>query len=185
MALRDTVKSVLGSAWHVASDAFFAALLPATDGVVEAGKALVPDANKKIDVLEVASLKSQGNVLSSLPAVQYSTAALQAAVMPAANLAGADEVDFENTGTTPGNLQFDTAANIIAAIPNAQVGQAYRLRIRNSSGSANTATITTNTGVTLTGTMTIAQNVTRDFVVTLTSLTAITVNSMGVSAAAA
>jgi hypothetical protein len=118
---------------------------------------------------------------AALKDAQYSTAALQATVIPAANMAGAKVVCFENTGTTPGNLQSDTAANIVAAIPNAQLGMSYLLKIRNSSSSANTATITTNTGITLHGTMTIAQTVTRDFLVQLTSLTAIDIYSMGIS----
>jgi hypothetical protein len=116
---------------------------------------------------------------------KYSTAAGQSALLTGAQVAGAEVVVYDNTGTTPGNLQMPTAANLVAAIPNAQVGFAYLLKIRNSSGSANTATITTNTGITLAGTMTIAQNVTRDFVVTLTSLTAVTVQSVGISAAGA
>lgn len=130
----------------------------------------------------VASGASGSN--PTLPAAQYSTAALQSATMTAAQVSGAANVSFENTGTTPGNLQFPTAAAVIANIPNAQIGHAYVLEIRNSSGAANTATITTNTGVTLTGTMTIAQNTTRDFVVTITGAATITVNSMGISASA-
>jgi hypothetical protein len=122
---------------------------------------------------------------AQLPDAQYVTAALQSATMTGAQVAGAKVASFDNTGTTPGNLQMPTAANLVAAIPNAQAGMSYLLKIRNSSGSANTATITTNTGITLTGTMTIAQTVTRDFVVTLTSLTAVTVQSMGISAAGA
>ena len=118
---------------------------------------------------------------ASYPDAQYSTAALQSTVLLAANMAGAKVVCFENTGTTPGNLQSDTAANIVAAIPNAQLGMSYLLKVRNSSGSANTATITTNTGITLHGTMTIAQNVTRDFLVQLTSLSAVDIYSMGIS----
>lgn len=125
--------------------------------------------------------------LSQLPASQYATAALQSATMTAAQVSGACDCNFENTGTTPGNLATPTATAIIANIPNVQAGFAYLLKIRNSSGSANTATITAGTGVTLTGTMTIAQNVTRTFVVTINSITtpAVTFNSMGVSAAAA
>jgi hypothetical protein len=120
-----------------------------------------------------------------LPAAKYTTGALEGAAIPAASVAGAETVAYVNTGTTPGNLQFPTAADLVAAIPGAHVGQSYLLKIRNGSGSANTATITTNTGITLTGTMTIAQNVTRDFIVTLTSLTAVDVRSVGISAAGA
>lgn len=153
------------------------------------GSSYTPDANGLVlvDPLDLTIMELSGflPVTSILKDAQYSTAALQSAVIPAANLAGAKVVAFENTGTTPANLQFDTAANIVAAIPNARVGAAYLLKIRNSSGSANTATITTNTGITLTGTMTIPQNTTREFLVTLTSLTAVAVNSLGTSAAGA
>lgn len=120
-----------------------------------------------------------------IPPAQYATAALQSATMTGAQVAGSRTCVFDNTGTTPGNLQMPTAAAIVAAISGAQAGLSYILKIRNSSGSANTATITTNTGITLTGTMTIAQNVTREFVVTLVSLTAVTVQSVGLSAAGA
>lgn len=121
-----------------------------------------------------------------LPDSQYSTAALQSTSMTAAQFAGAKVVHFENTGTTPGNLATPTAAQIIAAIPNAIVGQSYTLFIRNSSSGANTATITAGDGnVTLTGTMTIAQNVTRMFNVKVASGTTVTVTSMGIFAAGA
>lgn len=122
---------------------------------------------------------------ASLPYAQYSTAAGQSTLLTGAQVAGAAFTVYDNTGTTPGNLQFPTAANVVAAIPNAQIGMSYTLQIRNSSGSANTATITTNTNITLTGTMTIAQFATRTFIVTLTSLTTVTVQSVGLQSPAA
>lgn len=122
---------------------------------------------------------------AALPVAQYVTAAGQSALLTGAQVAGAQVVVYDNTGTTPGNLQMPTASNLVAAIPNAQIGMTYILKIRNSSGSANTATITTNTGITLTGTMTIAQFVQREFVVTLTALTTVTVQSVGISSAGA
>lgn len=120
-----------------------------------------------------------------LPAAQYVTAAGQSTTLTGAQVAGANWVDYDNTGTTPGNLQMPLATDLVAAIQNCQAGFTYKLAIRNSSGSANTATITTNTGITLTGTMTIAQNVTRTFTVTVNTLTTVTVQSMGISAAGA
>lgn len=189
MSLIQNIRNALGTAWHVAAEAFYAAFLPAADGTPEPNKVVTTDVNTTVAALTITALTTtslsvggqsvQGDI--ALPAAKYSTAALQATVIPAANIAGAKIVAFENTGTTPANLQLDTAANIVAAIPNAKAGQAYLLKIRNSSGSANTATITTNTGLTLHGTMTIAQTVTRDFIVVLTSLTAIDIYSMGVS----
>jgi hypothetical protein len=60
MALLDTVKTLLGSAWHVNSDAALAALLPAADGTVEGGKPVVPNSSKVIDTLDVTLLKIGG-----------------------------------------------------------------------------------------------------------------------------
>lgn len=127
---------------------------------------------------------SSGQIVAQPPA-KYVTAAGQSTTLTAAQCSGAALTVYDNTGTTPANLQFPAATDLVAAIPNAAIGYSYELRIRNSSGSANTATITTNTGITLTGTMTIAQSVTRYFIVTLTSLSAVTVQSVGISAAGA
>ncbi len=127
---------------------------------------------------------ASGSIVAQPPAV-FNTAALESATITAASVTGAGTVHFINTGTTPANLQLPAAADIILAIPNAKIGYAYTLLVRNGSGSANTATLTTNTGLTLTGTMTIAQNVTRTFVVTYTGAGTVTVQSMGISAAAA
>jgi hypothetical protein len=102
--------------------------------------------------------------------VQFTTAALQSAAIPPADVVGADLVLFTNTGVTPGNLQLPTAAQIVALLPNAQVGFAYELDVTNGSSAANTATLTTNTGLTLVGTMTVAQNATRRLLVSITAL---------------
>lgn len=70
------------------------------------------------------------------------------------------------TGTT------DTAANIIAAIPQSQryVGFTYKLRVINSSSGNFAWTIAGGTGVTVTGTATVAQNQWREFIATITAL---------------
>lgn len=169
----------------------FPQTIAAGSGVTLTGEVVVPPNSEARFLVTLTSLAAVAIFgagaypLATTPDVQYTTAALQSTVIPAANMAGAKVTVFENTGTTPANLQSDTAANIVAAIPNAQIGNAYLLKVRNSSGSANTATITTNTGITLHGTMTIAQNVTRDFVVVLTSLSAVDIYSVGISAAGA
>lgn len=114
-------------------------------------------------------------------AAQFTTAALQSAAIPVADVTGADVTFFTNTGTTPGNLQLPTAAAIVGALPNAQPGFTYELDVTNGSSAANTATLTTNTGLTLTGTMTIAQNATRRLAVTITAIgasPAVTVQSI-------
>lgn len=117
-------------------------------------------------------------------AAQYTTAALQSATIPAANVIGADKVIFDNTGTTPANLQLPTAAALLAALPDAVVGLSYELIVKNSSSGANTLTLTTNTGLTLTGTMTAIQNQGRMLIVTFTAIgvaPAVTFQSFGVT----
>lgn len=183
----------IGASWTVLinNTTAFPETIAAGSGVTLSGTLVVPPISvgeflvtyTAAGAVSMVGLGSQ--MLTNLPVAQYATAALQTATMTGAQVAGADIVVFDNTGTTPGNLQMPTAAQLVAAIPNAQPGFSYMLQVRNSSGAANTATITTNTGITLTGTMTIAQTVTRSFVVTLNSLIAVTVQSIGVSAAGA
>jgi hypothetical protein len=122
-----------------------------------------------------------------LPASKFTTGALQSATFAAGDLTGANVVHYSNTGTTPAALTVRTAAQMFADIPNCQIGFTYTLFIRNASGSANTATITADGGatVTLSGTMTIPQNVTRMFNVTFPSATTCTITSMGTFAAGA
>lgn len=120
---------------------------------------------------------------------QYNTGALESATFAANDLTPANGTEaivaYDNTGTTPATLTTRTAAEMFNDIPGAVAGMTYLLMIRNSSSGANTATIAAGTGVTLTGTMTIAQNVTRLFIVTITSSTAVTIQSMGILAAGA
>ncbi len=80
-----------------------------------------------------------------------------------------------------------TAAAIVAAIEGCQVGTSFRTLIRNTGAGAGSITLTTNTGLTLSGTMVIVfqQQKELTFVVTnnIVGSEAVTVYSMGVSAA--
>jgi hypothetical protein len=89
----------------------------------------------------------------------------------AANLAGANNVSTDVTSTAAGGITAttDTAANIIAAMPNAFVGATYKLRIYNGNATQ-TMTVAGGTGVTISGTATIAGVSYRDFVVSVTGL---------------
>ena len=129
--------------------------------------------------------------LSTLPRIGaqvYNTdSQTSSIVLTAADVTGAPvEVVLGLTGaiTTAQNAQMPTVAALVAAIPNAVVGQTYKLRVINVGGTSSGAfTITTNTGWTLTGTMSIAINTWRDFIVTLNSLTAATLQDVGAGVA--
>lgn len=66
---------------------------------------------------------------------------------------------------------FPTAALVIAAIPGVQVGSAFELLLRNTADASETITMTAGTGVTISGTATVAQNNTKRFLIRITSIT--------------
>lgn len=72
-----------------------------------------------------------------------------------------------------------TAALIIAAITQAGAGNAFDFTIRNTADAAETITLTAGTGVTLSGTMTIAQNNSKRFLCLVTAATTVTIYSLG------
>jgi len=81
---------------------------------------------------------------------------------------------FQLTATT-------VTTSLLTAVPGAIVGTSFIVTIRNTADAAETITMTTNTGLTLSGTMTIAQNAQKSFLVTFTdvSTAAVTIYSMG------
>jgi hypothetical protein len=76
-----------------------------------------------------------------------------------------------------------TAALLVRAIEGVAPGCSFYFDIRNTADAAETITITTNTGLTLSGTMTIAQNNSKRFLARVTNSTpgseAVTVYSLG------
>lgn len=119
------------------------------------------------------------------PTVNYAyktNTATSGTTLTGANISGGlQEVVLNMTGTMGGdsNAQLPTVANLVAAIPNLMNGYVYKLRIINSSSANHVWTVTTNTGWTLNGTMTIAQNTWRDFQLTLTSSSAAVLQAIG------
>lgn len=112
-----------------------------------------------------------------------SNAATASATLTAAQVTGGSAtVDLAMTGAlgAAGAATLPTVANLVASMWEPKIGATYRLRVINRSSGAFAWTMTTNTGWTLIGTMSIAQNTWRDFVVTLTSLTAATLQAVGV-----
>lgn len=74
-----------------------------------------------------------------------------------------------------------TVAALVAGLRNPRdlSGASFEFTIRNTADAAETITVTTNTGWTLSGTMTIAQNNSKTFRVVFTSNTAATLYSIG------
>jgi hypothetical protein len=76
-----------------------------------------------------------------------------------------------------------TAAQIVAGFGGCQVGSSFEFTIRNTADAAETITITAGAGVTLSGTMTIAQNNSKRFLAVMDNITgsaeAVTIYSLG------
>ena len=96
----------------------------------------------------------------------------------AGDMTGAGYVQVEYSAVGAANLVTRTAVQLVADVPGVKVGDSYTLLVINTSGG--TTTITAGTGVTLTGTMTLATNTTRLFNVKFVSLTAVTIQSISI-----
>jgi hypothetical protein len=92
------------------------------------------------------------------------------------DITGAQFVSLLSTNATPGNQTTRTATEMIADMGGG-TGGSYALKITNSG--AGTFTLVAGAGVTLTGTMTVATNTWREFVVTVNSATTLTIQSIG------
>jgi hypothetical protein len=128
------------------------------------------------------------NPISTLPMMQLKTISQASGTIVASNLTGASECYLVQSGATA--LTTDTAVNIIAAIVSAIQANAagafplpsiqnltYTLSIWNTNGG--TLTLTAGTGVTITGTATLATTVERQYMVTVTSPTTVTLTNLG------
>ncbi len=90
------------------------------------------------------------------------------------------------TRDTNGGSRTDTtgtAATIVASIPGCIVGSSFEFTVRNTAGAAETITVAGGTGVTMSGTATIAQGNSKRFLLVVTNSTtgneAVTVYSLG------
>lgn len=105
------------------------------------------------------------------------------ATLDAANISGGRaSVDLALTGALAAGsaITLPTVAALLLTMDGPTVGSTFRLRITNRSSANFAWTVTTNTGWTLAGTLTIAQNTWREFVVTITSTSAATAQSVAV-----
>lgn len=119
--------------------------------------------------------QGSGTLIGQTTASTVSTAG--AATYTAAQLLGGlilrDPAGGARSDVTP------TAALIIAAITQAGVGNSFEFTIRNTADAAETITVTAGTGVTLSGTMTIAQDNSKRFLCVVTASTTVTIYSLG------
>lgn len=152
---------------------------------------LVPEDQVVIDnltgcVVGIRSRTSNGpdlvlGVGATLPTYQYTAIATASGVFAASAMVGAQDVILLSSGatalTTPTVAQVLTALAAIQKLPNNGQGLSYVLRVINTN--AGTLTLTMDASFTASGTLTLATNTWREFIVTLTSATAGTFQAIG------
>lgn len=115
--------------------------------------------------------KGTGVIQTTQPLVEEMT---QTAVTDTATLTIAQLLTkvIDGTPTAGATYTLPTAANLVGGIANAQVGDSFQFYVNNKSGGANTITMAAGAGGTADGTLTVAQNVIREFVIIVTNVTA-------------
>lgn len=120
-------------------------------------------------------------IQSNLPSYQYTAIVTASGVFAASAMVGAQDVIMSSSGatglTTPTVAAVLTALAAIQKLPNNGQGIVYVLRVINTN--AGTLTLTMDASFTASGTLTLATNTWREFIVTLTSATAGTWQSIG------
>lgn len=161
---------------------------PGANGAVvcRSGAKYASGANGAVNVTvgpDVQDMQGAGYSTTNPTPQDVQVATVGAITLTAAQFAhtgGGSDVTLELTGAQVGafNVTTPTAAQIMAAMNNPIPGQTFRLRIVNQSSGAFAGTLLGGTGVTVTGTATVAQNTWRDFIVTIVSSTQVTVRSI-------
>lgn len=130
--------------------------------------------NALVTKLQSMLTELYGKALAAAKYVKNTT--VGATTAAAGDLTGALTVTAEYSAVGAAALTTRTATQMFADA-SAVIGQSYELAIMNSSGG--TTTLTAGTGVTLTGTMTLATNTVRWFVVTFNTATTLTIQNAG------
>lgn len=78
---------------------------------------------------------------------------------------------LDGTPTAGATYTLPTAALLVAGMKDAKVGDSFMFVINNKAGSALTITVAAGSGGTADGTLTVAQNVIRSFMVIVTNVT--------------
>ncbi len=170
--------------FYVNSTAFTATLLTNT-GITLSGVVTVPPFSSLYLQLSFTSATaatitgySTANSYITLPEILVGTADNGTSqTLTTAMVTGGSITTHVSTGGSTPSLTMPLATAIIAAIPGFGVGDSYLLRFINSN--SGTATIVTNTGITTTGTLTLATNTTRDFAITMTGAATLSMVSVG------
>jgi len=123
-----------------------------------------------------------GGAIQPLPYAKITTLAsgVTTGTLAAGQASGAAFTTILSNATTPGAQAMRTPAQVLADAPGLMVGQSYMLQITQTGAGTFTLATDSGAGFTMTGTMTIAQNFTRTFLVNMASGTTGTVTSLSI-----
>lgn len=147
------------------------------------GQTYTPDANGQVlvDPRDVLYMIANGFLTGSFATADKVTTADSGATqtLTGAMVSGGSNVYHTSSGGTTPTLTMPSVANFLAANPGLNtVGKSMRVRFINSNSGI--ATIATGgAGWTLSGTLTLAANTWRDFIITLTAAGALSMVSAG------
>lgn len=164
----------------------FAETIAGGTGVTVSGLSVIPAnsvGNFRLSWSAAGAVSMVGTSVAAnggLPVSKVSTPLNQTTgSLPAGAITGAQNVYITSSNATPGAQLVRTAAQMLADTPNGAVGMTWNFRILNTG--AGTLTLTADGGatVTLSGTMTVAQNTWRDFSAVFNTATTATITSVG------
>jgi len=162
------LENVLKAIWNVASGAVNQVRLNA---VVTGSPPEVEARGDDTNISLRLSGKGIGVIQTTSPATEEMA---QVAVTDTATLTIAQLIQkvIDGTPTAAATYTLPTAALLVAGIPSARVGDSFEFLINNKSAGAFTITVEAGAGGTADGTLTVAQNVIRNFFIIVTNVTA-------------
>ncbi len=171
--------------WTYQNNTDAAATLAGGVGVTLSGITVVPKASQATFLVTytaagAVSIVGIGSGDITVPGTQAAVATADdgtTQTLTAAMISGANEVYHRTVGGTTPTLTMPLGSAMDTALPNMKIGQSYKLRVINTN--SGTATVATNTGWTMTGTLTLATSTWRDFVVTKTAAATYTAVAVG------
>ena len=189
-AALDTVlgnAAITGTSWEINyfNNVGFSATIAGGTGVTASGNLVVPPNSIGVFLLTrtgtatytIVGLQADAGLFTASGPVVATADNGTTQTLTAAMVTGGMPTIHTSTGGTTPSLTLPLATAIDTALPNLQTGQSYILRIINLNSGV--ATVVTNTGWTLSGTLTIPANGWREFVVTRTGAGTYTGVSVG------
>ena len=185
--------AITGTSWKVTyfNNTAFTATIAGGTGVTASGVLVIPPSSIGTFLLTrtgsatytLVGLQADAGVFTATGPVIATADNGTTQTLTAAMIVGGTPTFHTSTGGTTPSLTLPLGTAMDTALPGMQVGQSYVLRIINTN--SGTATIVTNTGWTLTGTLTIAGGAApagfwREFVITKTGTATYTGVAVGV-----